>query len=402
MQDSHQFSHSGQDGTLARFRASGYWTVRGGQLAKKVKKACVPCRKEGKELLNQPMGEFPPEMLQNPVAWGFCQMDLFGPFECRSDVNKRSSKKTWAMIMEDVNSGAVHLDIIQDYSAEAVLFTLRRFGSLRGWPGAVHSDPGSQLVSASGKLEAWWKTFEGRLRKLGAEKNFKWNISPPDSPWRQGKAERRIAIVKRLLRLSLGDSVVTPVELQTILFEVANICNERPLGLSKPREDGTYVLITPNQLMMGRSQNILPDDASIANNLPMSSRYRLVNHVTSVFWSKWSAHVSPGLIVRQKWHEKTRNLQIGDLVMIADTTKLKCKYKLGVVEDTHPSRDGCVRSVTLRYCNVTKDQRGKLVATTVRVKRSVQRLVLIMPVEEMTDSVVVKEYEEGVHCVVQL
>ena len=88
--------------------------------------------------------------------------------------------------------------------------------------------------------------------------------------------------------------------------------------------------------------------------------------------------------------------------MIADASKLKCKYKLGVVEDTHPSHDGCVRSATLRYCNVDKDQRGKDVVSTVRVKRSVQRLVLIMPVADITDSVVVKDYEERVHCMVQL
>ena len=42
------------------------------------------------------------------------------------------------------------------------------------------------------------------------------------------------------------------------------------------------------------------------------------------------------------------------------------------------------------------------VATTVHVKRSVQRLVLIMPIEEMNDPVEVKDYEEGVRCVVQL
>ena len=329
-------------------------------------------------------------------------MDLFGPYSCRGDVNPRTTKKTWALVIEDINSGAVHLDIVQDYSAEAVLLSLRRFGSLRGWPCVLHSDPGSQLVSASGKLEAWWKHFEGRLRRFGTEKNFQWKISPPDSPWRHGKVERRIAIVKRLLHLSLGDTRVTPVEFQTILFEVANMCNERPLGLSRPREDGTYTLITPNQLMLGRSQNILPDDATIANDLPMSSRYRLVNHVTSVFWSKWSVHVSPGLIVRQKWHNETRNLQVGDLVMIADTSKVKSKYKLGVVEDTNLSRDGFVRSATLRYCNVEKNHHGTDIVTTMRVKRSVQRLVFVMPVEEMTDSVVVKEYEEAVHCVVQL
>ena len=57
------------------------------------------------------------------------------------DVNPRTTKKTWAVVIEDANSGAVHLDIVQDYSTQAVLMTLRRFGALRGWPGVICSDP---------------------------------------------------------------------------------------------------------------------------------------------------------------------------------------------------------------------------------------------------------------------
>ena len=52
-----------------------------------------------------------------------------------------------------MNSGGVHIDIIQDYSAQAVLLTLRRFGSVRGWPGVIYSDPGSQLEAGGGNLK---------------------------------------------------------------------------------------------------------------------------------------------------------------------------------------------------------------------------------------------------------
>ena len=57
------------------------------------------------------MGEFPPGMHKDPIAWGYCQMDLAGPYSCRGDVNPRTTKKTWVMVLEDLNSGAVHLDI---------------------------------------------------------------------------------------------------------------------------------------------------------------------------------------------------------------------------------------------------------------------------------------------------
>ena len=398
MQEAHQFNHSGMDRTLSRFRAVGFWTVRGGHLAKSIRESCIPCRKDTAKTIDQPMGDFPPEMFSDPKAWGCCQLDLFGPFYCRGDVNPRTTKKTWGIVIEDVCAGAVHLDVVKDYSAEAILEAMSRFGSIRGWPGAVYSDPGSQLVSASGALVSWWNEFEGSLRRLAASKKFQWTVSPPDSPWRQGKAERRIGVVKRLIKLSVGDTRVTPIELQTILFDVANICNERPLGLSKPREDGSYELITPNQLLLGRSHNIVPDQEVVAEvaQLPVKSRYRVIHHVSKTFWELWAKQVSPGLIVRQKWHTKERNTQVGDLVLICESSKIKAKYKMAVVESVSEDVNGVVRSATVRYVNVEINPRGDDVVSTVRVKRSVQRLVLVMPVEEMSTPVVVKD--EGVQC----
>ena len=82
MQFAHQFSHSGLDGTLSRFYAKGFWTIRAGHIARKVKNQCVPCRKIGKLTIGQPLGEFSFEQLTTPYAWGYCQLDLSGPYLC--------------------------------------------------------------------------------------------------------------------------------------------------------------------------------------------------------------------------------------------------------------------------------------------------------------------------------
>ena len=401
MRKAHQHSHLRQDGTVARFRCDGFWTIRSGNLAKSIVEKCVTCRELDHRTLKQQMGSIPEDRLNDPFAWSYCQLDLFGPFKCRGDVNARTTKKTWGVIVEDTNSGAVHLDIVQDYSAPAVILSLRRFGSLRGWPGVINTDPGSQLESAGGRFEAWWSAMGESLRTFSGSKNFKWNLSPADSPWRQGKAERRIAIVKRCLALAIGDSRVTPVELQTILMEVANICNERPIGLSKPRADGTYSLITPNQLLLGRSKNILPDDTEIVDDLPMKARYRIVHDVTTDFWKRWSAEVSPSLVVRQKWHEQSRNLRIGDLVRICEPSKLKAKYKLGIVDAVTISSDGNVRSAIVRYVLLQKNSKGDDTVRVIRVSRSVQRLVLILPVEEQDTPLVITDDEVVTTCTAQ-
>ena len=134
MNDCHNFHHAGQDGTLSRFRSQGFWAVKAGCLAKSVKNACIPCRKMENIRIHQPLGGFTYDRLNEPSAWGYCQLDLFGPIKCRGDVNPKTRKKIWGIIVEDSNSGAVHLDVVRDYSAEEVIMTLNRFGSLRGWP----------------------------------------------------------------------------------------------------------------------------------------------------------------------------------------------------------------------------------------------------------------------------
>ena len=88
--------------------------------------------------------------------------------------------------------------------------------------------------------------------------------------------------------------------------------------------------------------------------------------------------------------------------MICEDSKLKCKYKMGVIEVVKESHDGIVRSATVRYCNITHNPQGEDDVSVVRVTRSIQRLALIMPVEEMTSSVVVKDYANSVKCAVQL
>ena len=124
------------------------------------------------------------------------ELDLFGPFLCRSDVNKRCSLKVWGMVTVDRCSGAIHCDVVLGYSAEETIKTLRRFSSIRGWPAKVYSDPGSQLEASSGKLGSWLEDMRDRLGDYALESNFEWIISPANSPWRQGRAESRIKSLK--------------------------------------------------------------------------------------------------------------------------------------------------------------------------------------------------------------
>ena len=285
----------------------------------------------------------------------------------------------------DKLSGAVHCDVLMDYSSQEVFKAFRRFSSLRGWPSTVTSDPGSQLVSSAGKLETWWEILGQQLVQSATNSGFKWTISPANSPWRQGKCEVRIKCLKRLLTAAIGDSKLSPLELQTYLFECANLSNERSMGIhKKPKQDGSYPILTPNCLLLGRSANLVPDDAELVHHMKKSDRYQLVQEVTASFWKRWTQEVTPENIIRQKWHETGHNLRPGDIVLIHETSAIKGKYVLGIVDSVKESIDELVRSCKVSYTipnprdPANKYSGGKRVV----VSRSIQRLTLLLPAEE--------------------
>ena len=152
MLQAHNKAHVGVEATVVQFRSDGHWTVRAGHLAKKIRGKCVVCRYLDRPLLGQRMGIRKMEFSDSQKVWQQVEVDLMGPFKCRGDKNPRVTVKVWGAVFQDVYSGAVHADVVRDYSAQAVVETLRKSAELRGWPTIISSDPGSQLESAAGKL----------------------------------------------------------------------------------------------------------------------------------------------------------------------------------------------------------------------------------------------------------
>ena len=229
-----------------------------------------------------------------------------------------------------------------------------------------------------------------QLSDLASQSGFKWSISPANSPWRQGSSEVRIKCLKRLLQISVGSSRLSPTELQTVLFEAANLSNERPIGVIKtPSADGNFHVLTPNSLLLGRSKNSVPDDTELSLQLKRSDRYQLVQTITSDFWNRWVQQVTPEKIIRQKWHESGRNVKLGDVVLLHDKSPIKGKYQLGLVETVKESDDKLVRSCSVSYVLPSAKDPAKAYSGGRRivVSRSIQRLSVILPVEEQSTKV---------------
>ena len=97
---------------------------------------------------------------------------------------------------------------------------------------------------------------------------------------------------------------------------------------------------------------------------------------------------APTLVIQRKWNEHTRNLCLGDVVIVEDRNVLRGEYQLGIVKEVFPNADGKVRRVLVTYKNFRVGNIGQKyygVSDTVTVSRSVHRLALLVPVDYSKD-----------------
>ncbi|XP_033127834.1 uncharacterized protein LOC117125437 [Anneissia japonica] len=245
-------------------------------------------------------------------------VDLFGHFTTRGEVNKRARGKSYGVVFDCLVTRAVYIDIATSYSADAFLLVFRKFVSLRGYPKEVYSDGGTQLSAAAKQL----KEFGGRH---GVNLKF----STPDAPWQNGVTESLVKGIKKVINHAIGEQILIFSELQAVMFEAANLANERPIGKhSIDPQDGAY--LCPNDLLLGRSSGKVPD-------------------------GPWSDNK-------------------GDIVMVQDSNMVRGKWRIGRVTEASLSADNVERNVEAMV--------GTESGLKTNIKRAVQRLVVLLPVEE--------------------
>ena len=312
----HEIDHAGVEVTLAKLQ-SKFWVPGARKLIKSVKARCVICRKLDKKTGEQCMGQCPPERLQPAPPFFNTAIDLFGPFIVKDTVKRRTSKKVYGIIFNCMVSRAVYLDLAEGYDTESFLMTLRRFVSIRGFPKRMHSDGGTQLVAANKELRTMTKNWNmTQIAEFGNGFGMSWTFNKSaDAPWENGCSESLIKSVKRCIMMSVGTNILSWSELQTCMFEIANLLNGRPIGLKPGYDPSLGIYLCPNDLLLGRTGIKVPSGLWDESDNPRQS-FEFMQRIVNSFWKRWQRDYFPSLIVRQKWHTQRRNLRPGDIVLI--------------------------------------------------------------------------------------
>ena len=108
MLKAHEDSHGATDATLEASRRKA-WIAQGRKLAHSAATRCLYCRTKQRKRIEQLMGKLPPERTTyGSQTFAAVNIDLFGPYKCKSMVNSRAHMKTWPLLVVCQATGAIH------------------------------------------------------------------------------------------------------------------------------------------------------------------------------------------------------------------------------------------------------------------------------------------------------
>ena len=226
------------------------------------------------------------------------------------------------------------------------------------------------MVGASNELKAIIQGLDhNEIKKYGCAAGTEWKFSPPDGKWYNGATESLVKSVKRALNAAVGVNIMQFSELQTCLFEAAELVNERPIGIhpSTP-DDGVY--LCPNDLLLGRASSRVPQGPFLERNND-KCRLDFIEGIVKAFWKRWTREIFPNLVIEPKWHTERRDLKAGDVVLVEDINPVRGQWKMALVEQPITSEDGRVRRVVISYKSTDHGR--------ISVERPVQKLIVIVP-----------------------
>ncbi|KAL7723535.1 hypothetical protein ACLKA6_001452 [Drosophila palustris] len=186
------------------------------------------------------------------------------------------------------------------------------------------------------------------IQEFASKSGCEFAFLPPRAPHFGGLWEAGVKSAKHLLLQTVGSLLLTADELQTTIVAVEAVLNSRPIeALSDNPSDGEA--LTPGHALIGGPLTAMPaGGATDQQGLTCLSRWRAVSSLWRQFWRRWSTKYILGLQARSKWHHRTPDFVVGELVVVAEDNLPPQKWLIDKITAVHRGEDGAVRVVDLR------------------------------------------------------
>ncbi|XP_014216313.1 uncharacterized protein LOC106645067 [Copidosoma floridanum] len=366
--------HGGVQLTLTTLRAK-YWIINGRQCVRSCVNRCLKCRRVQASNLTQQMGDLPAERVRPAPAFSKVGVDYAGPFAIRlSKTRGRGTTKGYIAVFICLSSKALHLEVVEDYTAESFVAAFQRMTARRGHCSDLFSNCGTNFVKAAKELDLALKNLlkESELAQSLVSLGTNWHFNPPHAPHFGGIWEAAVKSVKFHLKRIVGEQIFTFVEFCTLLCKIEACLNSRPL-LPLTLDVTDSFPLTPAHLLIMRPTFLLPEVDTTSERVPTLHKWKLISQLAQSFWKRWSTEYLQSLQTRKKWPHERPSVQVGDLVLIKDSQFPPGQWPLALIIKTYSGPDGLIRVVKLRTANST-------------FTRPIVKLVLLLTRKQLRDN----------------
>ncbi|XP_062123020.1 uncharacterized protein LOC133836507 [Drosophila sulfurigaster albostrigata] len=330
----HQVSLHGGNQLVMRLVRTKFWIPKLRNLVKTVISACKTCVIHRRKLQSQLMGDLPTARSTFSRPFTNSGVDFAGPFDVKSYVGRGCKiTKGYVCVFVCFSTKAIHLEATTDLTAEKFLEAFSRFVARRGCPLHMYSDNGKTYVGASSILS---KEFVESTRNLilttHSHQGFAWHFKPPGAPHMGGLWEAGVKSFKSHFYKTVSSVKHSFEELSTLLSKIEACLNSRPLS---PMSEDVSDLAEPESR---------EDVESIRN------RWQRLKALHQHFCVRWKNEYLEELHKRNKWQSPSRDLQIGDMVVIREENIPPQEWRLGRVLTACPGADERVRVVDIQTC----------------------------------------------------
>lgn len=128
-----------------------------------------------------------------------------------------------------------------------------------------------------------------KIQESMLKRGVKWIFNTPAASHHGGVWESQIRTVRKVLSPLLKQQVLDDEGLQTLLYEVESIINDRPITTaSNDRND--MEALTP---LLMRTQPNIPPGVFSKDDLYACRRWRQIQYMADLFWCRWTQEYLP-------------------------------------------------------------------------------------------------------------
>ena len=343
--------HLGVQATLNKVRHSGFRVISPYQTIKNVINPCFICRKFNSLSFSYPkMTDLPKHRVNMVRPFSHVGVDYTGHIFCKDKTNE---VKMYLLIFTCLNVRACHLELIPEMNINQFVLAFIRFCNEYGIPSTIYSDNAKSFIAGVHILETVFTSAEFK-EKFGIY-NIKHIKIPLYSPWVGSTWERLIRTVKECLKKSIGRAKLDYFRLRTVLSDIQQAINIRPLTY-RCADNISLEILTPNHFLKPYAETNLfiknPKDelpSSVGRKILVKSleiRDRLLDRFKELWYEEYLLGLKETF---KNLHEaKFENrVKVGDIVLVKNPAVKRQHWALGRILELYPGADGKVRSVKL-------------------------------------------------------